>query len=77
MKAKPATKTATKPKTKAPTKGKVGRPKGKRTDPTFRQVSAWIRRNTYDLVTIRLVEKDRLEFSVLVQRLLEDWLTRR
>ena len=65
----------TKPTKKAP--GKVGRPKGKRTDPAYRQVSAWIRKDTYDLVTIRLVQKDRMEFSVLVQRLLEDWLTKR
>lgn len=70
MKTKP-----TKPTKKAP--GKVGRPKGKHTDPAYRQVSAWIRRDTYDLVTIRLVQKDRLEFSILVQRLLEDWLTKR
>jgi hypothetical protein len=37
-------------------------------------VSAWIRRDTYDKVTIRLVKLGRREFSNLVQALLEDWL---
>ena len=54
----------------------VGRPKtGKRSNPViFRQVSAWIRRDTYDRVSIRLIREDRREFSDLVQALLEDWL---
>jgi hypothetical protein len=58
---------------------KVGRPKtGKRSDPDYRQVSAWIKRDTYDRVTRRLfVRENRREFSELVQSLLEDWLKRR
>jgi hypothetical protein len=53
----------------------VGRPKtGKCSNPDYRQVSAWIRRDTYDKVTIRLVKLGRREFSNLVQALLEDWL---
>jgi hypothetical protein len=58
---------------------KVGRPKtGKRSDPNYRQVSAWIRRDTYDRVTRRLFMKEnRREFSELVQSLLEDWLKQR
>ena len=58
---------------------KVGRPKtGKRSDPEYRQVSAWIRRDTYDRVTRRLfVKENRREFSELVQSLLEDWLRER
>ena len=56
----------------------VGRPKtGKRSNPDYRQVSAWIRRDTYDRVTIRLIREDRREFSDLVQTLLEDWLKSR
>lgn len=55
---------------------RVGRPKtGKRSDPEYRQVSAWIRRDTYDRVTRRLFMKEnRREFSGLVQSLLENWL---
>ena len=58
---------------------KVGRPRtGKRSDPEYRQVSAWIRRDTYDRVTRRLFTKEnRREFSELVQSLLEDWLRER
>jgi hypothetical protein len=58
---------------------KVGRPRtGKRSDPDYRQVSAWIRRDTYDRVTRRLFTREnRREFSELVQSLLQDWLKRR
>ena len=57
---------------------KVGRPRtGKRSNPDYRQVSAWIRRDTYDRVTKRLfVKEGRREFSDLVQDLLESWLRR-
>jgi len=55
---------------------KVGRPRtGKRSDPDYRQVSAWIKRDTYDRVTRRLFTREnRREFSELVQSLLEDWV---
>lgn len=58
---------------------KVGRPKtGKRSNPDYRQVSAWVRKDTYRRVSDRLyVKEDRREFSDLVQVLLEDWLKRR
>ena len=58
---------------------KVGRPRtGKRSDPEYRQVSAWIRRNTYDRVTHRLFNREeRREFSELVQELLSEWLKSR
>lgn len=58
------------------TKPKIGRPAtGKRSNPDYRQVSAWIRRDTYDRVTRRLfLRENRREFSDLVQALLEDWL---
>jgi hypothetical protein len=53
----------------------VGRPRtGKRSNPDYRQVSAWVRRDTYDRVSIRLIREDRREFSDLVQALLEAWL---
>jgi hypothetical protein len=55
---------------------KLGRPKtGKRSDPEYRQVSAWIRRNTYAKVTDKLfLRENRREFSDLIQSLLEVWL---
>jgi len=58
---------------------KLGRPKtGKRSNPEYRQVSAWVRRETYDRVVRRLfVKENRREFSELVQSLLEDWLKQR
>jgi hypothetical protein len=58
---------------------RVGRPRtGKRSDPDYRQVSAWIRRDTYDRVMRRLFMKEnRREFSELVQDLLADWLKQR
>lgn len=54
----------------------VGRPKtGKRSNPDYQQVSAWVRRDTYRRAMDRLyVKEDRREFSDLVQVLLEDWL---
>ena len=53
-----------------------GRPKtGKRSDPAYKQVTAWVRKDTHDLVTKRLfLEESRREFSDLIQVLLEDWL---
>lgn len=57
----------------------VGRPKtGKRSNADFRQVSAWVRRDTYTRVKARLFNKEHeREFSDLVQTLLEDWLRAR
>ena len=58
---------------------KVGRPRtGKRSNPDYRQVSAWIRRDTYERVTHKLFTKEgRREFSELVQELLDSWLRAR
>ena len=55
---------------------KVGRPKtGKRSNPDYTQVSAWVRKDTYRRVTDRLyVKEERREFSDLIQTLLVDWL---
>ena len=57
----------------------VGRPKtGKRSNPDYQQVSAWVRKDTYEQVTTRLfVKEKRREFSDLVQALLVDWLRTR
>ena len=58
---------------------KAGRPKtGKRSNPDYQQVSAWVRRDTYRRVMDRLyVKEGRREFSDLVQSLLEAWLKQR
>lgn len=55
-----------------------GRPKGKRSDPTFEQVTAYIRKVTHQGVKIALLQEgqDR-EFSELVEELLSDWLRSR
>jgi hypothetical protein len=57
---------------------KLGRPKtGRRSNPDYTQVSAWVRRDTYRRVGDRLWKENRREFSDLVQVLLEDWLKQR
>jgi hypothetical protein len=68
---RPAPKQAAGPATK-----KVCRPRtGKRSNPDYQQVSAWIRRDTYQRVTHRLFNReDRREFSELVEELLAAWL---
>jgi hypothetical protein len=73
MKRKPSRKDA---KTEQP-KARIGRPPtGKRSNPDYRQVSAWIKDKTYKRVKLRLLLKEdgRRDFSVLVQDLLEEWL---
>ena len=75
--AKSATASQAKPPDVPPRK-KIGRPRtGKRSNPDFKQVSAWIRRDTYERVTKRLfVKEGRREFSELVEELLAAWLRR-
>jgi hypothetical protein len=53
---------------------RVGRPPGKRSDPAYQQVTAWVRRTTYRKVRERLLKQDRGEFSELVEELLQGWL---
>jgi hypothetical protein len=49
---------------------------GKRSDVDYRQVSAYVRRDTYQKAKIALLEEDR-EFSELVEELLQGWLASR
>ncbi len=49
---------------------------GKRGDPDYRQVSAYVRKDTHRKVKMALLEED-LEFSELVEDLLRDWLAKR
>ena len=49
---------------------------GKRSNAEYRQVSAYIRKDTHRNVKMALLEEDQ-EFSELVGRLLEEWLDTR
>jgi hypothetical protein len=54
-----------------------GRPNGKRTNKDYRQVTAYVRSDTYKRVSITLLEQDKKgEFSDLVENLLQAWLTK-
>lgn len=55
-----------------------GRPRGKRSDPDFEQVTAYIRSRTHREVKIALLrEAEGREFSELVEELLADWIKSR
>lgn len=60
---------------------KRGRPKAKRSDPDYEQVTAYIKRNTHTAAKIELLKSsqngEKQEFSELVQDLLEQWLNSR
>lgn len=59
----------------APTK-KRGRPPGKRSNPDFEQITAYIRKDTHQGVKIALLQEGNgQEFSELVENLLSGWLT--
>lgn len=54
---------------------KRGRPPGKRSNPEFDQITAYIRRNTHRAVKIALLQEGQgREFSELVEELLAKWL---
>lgn len=54
---------------------KKGRPKGKRSNPDFEQVTAYVRSKTYRQTKIALLQQEELEdFSELVEELLSEWL---
>ena len=53
-----------------------GVPGGKRSNAQYRQVSAYVRKDTHRKVKMALLEVDR-EFSELVEELLDGWLTSR
>lgn len=54
-----------------------GRPKGKRSNPDYEQVTAYIKRETYRKTKIALLEQDEIsDFSELVEELLTEWLNR-
>lgn len=54
-------------------KRKPGRPKGKRSDRLYCQVCGYVKISTYKEVKHLLIDED-LEFSELIQQLLDEWL---
>ena len=55
-----------------------GRPRGKRSDPDFEQITAYIRKQTHQGVKIALLQEGSgQEFSELVEDLLARWLKAR
>jgi hypothetical protein len=56
---------------------RLDRPPGKRSDPDFEQVTAYIRKETHKAVKIELLKNGRQEFSELVEELLQQWLKAR
>jgi len=55
--------------------GKPGRPKGKHSDPSYIQVTAYLTKKTYRAVKIRIAELD-VERSDVIEALLQEWLER-
>jgi uncharacterized membrane protein YqiK len=54
---------------------KRGRPRAKRSDPNYSQVTAYIETEAHKKVKIKLLQQDKQqEFSELVNQLLKDWL---
>jgi hypothetical protein len=54
---------------------KRGRPNGKRSNVEFQQVTAYVRRDTYRQVSIKLLDRENKgEFSELIEELLKKWL---
>jgi hypothetical protein len=47
---------------------------GKRSDPNYLQVGAYIRKSTDKAVKRLLIDEDNMDFSDLVQFLLEKWI---
>ena len=56
---------------------KRGRPAGKRSNPEYAQVTAYIPRTLHDEVKILLIRDGGKEFSELVSELLSEWMQKR
>lgn len=54
-----------------------GRPAGKRTNPNYAQVTAYIPKSLHEDVKIALIKERKKEFSTLVEELLEEWMQSR
>ncbi|ETX03512.1 MAG: hypothetical protein ETSY1_47005 (plasmid) [Candidatus Entotheonella factor] len=51
-----------------------GRPAGKRTNPDYAQVTAYIPKSLHEDVKIALIKEGGKEFSTLVEELLAEWM---
>ncbi len=51
-----------------------GRPTGKRTNPHYAQVTAYIPKSLHEDVKIALIKEGGKEFSTLVEELLGEWM---
>ena len=51
-----------------------GRPAGKRTNPDYGQVTAYIPKSLHEDVKIALIKEGGKEFSTLVEELLSEWI---
>ena len=55
-----------------------GRPPGRRSDPDYEQITAYIRRDTHQAVKVALLQDGKGQaFSELVEQLLAKWLKAR
>jgi hypothetical protein len=71
---------ASKGKGAEPRVGLIGRKRsvGKRSDPAYQQITAYIKRTTHRNVKIKLLEEEQpKELSELIQELLSTWLAKR
>ncbi len=57
-----------------PFKKAVGRPPGKRSDPTYKQYAFLLKRDTHRRVEAIIRNEGRPDMSELIQELLEKWL---
>ena len=65
-----------KEKGRAPTtKPTLGRPRARRSDPDYTQVTAYIPKELHKQAKMRLLQEDK-QFSELVEELLAEWLNR-
>jgi hypothetical protein len=51
-----------------------GRPAGKRSDPKYVQITAYIRKETHQAVKMRLLQQNGGDFSELIEQRLAAWL---
>lgn len=53
----------------------VGRPRGKRSNPDYEQISAYLRRDTYRAAKIKLLQRgDERDISEVLEELLAAWV---
>ena len=57
----------------APSPSKIGRPRGKKSDPDYRQVTVYLREEVHRAAKKRLLDQDK-QFSELVDELVDQWV---